>query len=103
MTVASCHLMARVLAVDSVITSVSLFTPGIPVVVISERFPEAGGVSFHEAQLSHPLRAPPEVQVRNEQARGTAVLGGEWAAIVHERDPRLAVRYVLERQIGGVP
>src|SRR3712207_8041956 len=44
----------------------------------------------------------PEVQMRDEQPRGTAVLGVERLVVVAERDPRLAARQVLERRVRGV-
>ena len=53
-------------------------------------------------EAAHPLRALPEVEVRHEQPRRAAVLGLERLAVVAERDPRLAARDVLEREVGRV-
>src|SRR5690349_14980857 len=60
---------------------ITLFKPGISAVVIAERLPEAGLVLGGEDEPSHPLRALPEVQVRDEQAGGAAVLGPERLAV----------------------
>ena len=56
----------------------------------------------HRHEPAHPLRALPEVEVRHEQPRRTAVLGVERLAVELERDPGLAVEQVLERHVGRV-
>src|SRR6185312_15214946 len=77
-TVASRHRIAAgrdgtSLPRGSRVPAVPLLTPRVTVVVIAERFPEAGLVLLQEPQLPHPLCAFPEVQVRHEEARGAAV------------------------------
>src|SRR4051794_30889166 len=81
---------------------VALLTPGVPAVVVSERLPEARLVVVEHLDPAHPLRALPEVQVRYQQARRPAVLGLERRAVVGVDHPRLAVRDVLDRQVGRV-
>ena len=61
-----------------------------------------GSSALEQTQAAHPLGALPEVEVRDEQARRAAVLRLERLAVVAERDPRLAARDVLERQVGRV-
>src|SRR3954468_17423146 len=78
---------------------VALLSPRIAVVVVAVVLPEAGLVVLEELQSAHPLGALPEVQVRNEQARGTAVLGLEGLAIDLIRDPSATAGHVLEREI----
>ena len=51
---------------------------------------------------AHPLRALPEVEVRDEQPRRAAVLRVERLVVVLVRDPRLAVADVLEREVRRV-
>src|SRR5215468_12759790 len=62
---------------SSLVTVVPLLAPRVAVVVIAVRFPESGLIAIDETQLSHPLRALPEVEVRYEEPRGAAVLGLE--------------------------
>src|SRR5919197_2560342 len=93
---------ARELARGSRVTAVPLLTPRVAVVVIAERLPESGLIALHEAQLPHPLRALPEVEVWHEEARGTAVLGRERHTVVSHRHPCLAAGHVGERQVGRV-
>src|SRR5262245_34043407 len=69
------------------VAPVTLLTPGIAVVVVAERLPEAGLVGLGDLELGHPLRALPEVQVRDEQPRRAAVLGLERRAVVAVCDP----------------
>src|SRR5687768_3352154 len=66
----------------ALISPVALFTPGIPVVVVAQGFPEAGFVVTQEPQASDPLGALPEVQVRHEQARRATVLGLQGLTLV---------------------
>ena len=68
----------------------------------SRSLPEAGLVLVPQREAAHPLRALPEVQVRDEQPRRAAVLGLQRLAVVVERHPRLAAGDVLHRQVGGV-
>src|SRR5215207_2753162 len=59
------------------VAPVALLTPGIAVVVVAERLPEARLVGLDDLELGHPLGALPEVQVRDEQPCGATVLGLE--------------------------
>src|SRR4051794_7680334 len=56
----------------------------------------------HDAQARDPLRALPEVEVRDEQAGRAAVLAGQWLALVFPDDPGLAAGQVLERGVRRV-
>src|SRR5262249_58405524 len=53
----------------SLVTVVALLTPRVAVVVIAAGLPESGLIVVHESQLSHPLSALPEVEVRHEESR----------------------------------
>ena len=70
--------------------------------MVAVRLPEAGLVGGGQPQAAHPLGALPEVQVRDEQPGGAAVLGVERLAVVGVRDPGLAAGEVLEREVGRV-
>src|SRR4051812_9552913 len=69
------------------VAPVALLAPRVAVVVVAERLPEAGLVLRHEDEAAHPLGALPEVQMRDEQARGAAVLRLERLAVVLVDDP----------------
>src|SRR6266550_5670687 len=84
------------------VARVALFLPWVTVVVVAVCLPEAGLVARLEPEAPYPLGALPEVVVRDEHARGAAVLGRERLAFVGEDDPRLAACDVLERQVGRV-
>src|SRR4051812_10293490 len=84
------------------VAPVALLFPGVAVVVIAVALPEAGLVVVAQLEATDPLRALPEVQVRDQQPGGAAVLGLERLAAVLVGDPRLAIRQILEREIGGV-
>src|SRR4051794_39565747 len=81
------------------VAPVTLLKPGIPAVVVAVALPEARPILLAEDQAAHPLGALPEVQMRDEQARRSAVLGLQRLAVEVERDPGLAAGDVLERQV----
>src|SRR5690242_21585947 len=80
--------IAETVATRQSVALITLFKPGVSAVVVAERLPEARVVGLHEVQAAHPLRALPEVEVRDEQAGGTPVLGLEVVAVVAVDDPR---------------
>src|SRR5215472_13193994 len=84
------------------VSRVALFLPWVAVVVVAVCLPEAGLVGRVEPEAPYPLGALPEVVVRDEQARGAAVLGLERLTSVGEDHPGLAARDVPERQVGRV-
>src|SRR5881397_2313082 len=98
-TVAICHSSGRLTSV----VGVALFLPGIAADVVAERLPEAGRVLVHETQAADPFRALPEIKVRDDESRRTAVLGRERLAVVLVRDERLPVEGVRQEQVRGVP
>src|SRR5689334_19000626 len=68
----------------------------------SRRLPEPRLVLVEQPQAAHPLRALPEVQMRNEQPRGPAVLGIERLAVVRERHPCLPSGQILDGDVRRV-
>src|SRR5215207_6479188 len=84
------------------VTLVALLAPRVAAVVVAELLPEPRLVAFEQREAAQPLRALPEVQVRDEQPRRPTMLGVQRRAVVVEGDPRLAAGDVLERQIGRV-
>ena len=61
-----------------------------------------GSSLLDEVQPAHPFRALPEIQMRHQQPRRTAMLGIERLAFVTRGDHRLAADQVLDRHVGGV-
>ena len=84
--------IAATVATRQSVALITLLKPGIPAVVVAERLPEARLVLLREVQPAHPLRALPEVEVRDEQAGGAAVLGLEVVAVEAVDDPRACRR-----------
>src|SRR5687768_15310589 len=72
----------------SSVTLVPLLAPRIAAVVVAVLLPEAGLVAGQEGELRDPLGALPEVEVRDEQPDGTAVLDGQRLAVERPDDPR---------------
>src|SRR3954464_7789873 len=81
---------------------IALLFPGIAVVVVAVGLPEARLVVVAQLEAADPLRALPEVQMRDQQPRGAAVLGLERLAPVLVGDPRPAAGQILERQVGRI-
>src|SRR5205807_8936018 len=86
----------------SSVALVALLEPRVSVVVVAVALPEARLVLGAELDSPHPLRALPEVELRDEQPRPPAVLGLERLAVVGVGDPRLAAGDVLQREIRRV-
>src|SRR5690348_12844308 len=84
------------------VAPVPLLAPRITVDVVAVRLPEARLLLLVEPDLLDPLGALPEIEMRHQHARRTAVLGRQGLAVVLVDDPRLAVHQVLERQVGRV-
>src|ERR671916_1131719 len=82
-------------APNRLVPPVALFAPGVGVVVVAQRFQEAGLVLVHEPEAAHPLRAVPEVEVGDEQAGRAAVLGGERLVLVLVGEPSPGAPYVF--------
>src|SRR5947208_6852160 len=93
-TVATRHSSRGGAVGSSVVTSgvalIALLAPWIAPVMVAKLLPESARVVLHKLEPTHPLRALPEVQVRHEQPRRTAMFRGQWRTVVSERHPRLA-------------
>src|SRR5258708_35190658 len=89
-TSASCHSSRRPGTAAVSITVISLLFPGVAVIVIAQRLPEAAFIHFHEAQSPHPFGAFPEVEMRHEQPGRTAMRWQNLQALVSGRDHALA-------------
>src|SRR3954468_22872308 len=81
---------------------VALLPPRVTAVVVAVGLPEAGLVVVEDLQSPHPLGALPEVEMRNQEARGAAVLGSQRLALVFIDDPCLFASHILEWQIGRI-
>src|SRR3982074_1185946 len=61
--------------------AVALFLPGIGVVVVAVALPEAEDVVVEELEAADPLRALPEVALRDEEPERPAMLRLEWSSV----------------------
>src|SRR6476659_6271623 len=84
------------------VARVPLFFPRVTVVLVAVALPEARLVLGPQLDAADPLRALPEVEVRNEQPRGPAVLGVERFTPKLVRDPGFPLTEVLEREVRRV-
>src|SRR5262245_50864376 len=91
------------MAICQLVAGIALLVPGVAVVVVAERLPEAGLVLFQQPQAPDPFCALPEVEVRHDQAGRSAVLRLERLVVVAVGDERLAVGGLVEWQVRGVP
>src|SRR4051794_40959844 len=101
-TVADCHGVPGLTAAGASVALVALFEPGVAAVVVAVLFPEAGFVVVEHPQPGDELRALPEVEVRHDEPRRSAVLTREWLPVDLPRDPRFPPGDVGQRQIGRV-
>src|SRR5512145_924397 len=84
------------------VSRVTLLLPGIAVHVVAAQLPEPRLVALGELQAVQPLRRLPEIEMRDEQAGGTAVLGRDRLALVRDRDHPAPADKVLRRHIGRI-
>src|SRR6185436_17296987 len=96
----ACSRTARTVTVRHSVPLIALLLPGIAAVVIAVDLPVAGPVGRQQLERAHPLRALPEVQMRDEQSRRAAVRRLERLAVVLPDQPRLPAGQVGERQVG---
>ncbi len=66
----------------------ALFFERVAVEVVAVLLPEAGLVVVEEFEAADPFHAFPGVEVRDDQAHGVAVIGGERFAVVFQREER---------------
>ena len=90
------------LAAAGGLLAVSLFLPGVGVVVVAVALPEAELVVVEELEAAQPLGALPEVALRDEQAQRVAVLGLELLAVERVGQQDVVVIEDRERQVGRV-
>src|SRR5262245_32474424 len=98
-TSASCHSSRRTGATAVSITVISLLFPGVAIVVIAQRLPEAALILFHESQSAHPFSTFPKVKMRHEQPRWTTMRWQNRQALVSSRDHALAANQIGDRDI----
>src|SRR5690242_17099474 len=79
----------------------ALFLPRIGVVVVAEALPEAGPVEGHELDRAKPLRALPEVLVRDHEPERKAVVRRERLAVGVSREQGEIVLERLEWNVRG--
>src|SRR5215203_5128310 len=80
----------------------TLFLPGIGVVVVAVALPEAEAVGRRQLEAPDPLRALPEVALRDDEAERVAVLQLERLALEGVGEQDVVVVEDLERQVGRV-
>src|SRR5689334_17241237 len=85
------------------VTGVPLLLPRVAPRVIAVLLPEPGFVVVEDPQPRDPLGALPEVQMRHQQPRRTAVLGGQRFAVELPGEPRPSTGQVRQWQVRGVP
>jgi hypothetical protein len=81
---------------------VSLLFPGVAVGVVAVAFPETELMVVEEREAANPLDGFPGVEMRNDQAAGAAVFGGERLAIMIESKEHVGMEEIGERDVGGV-
>src|SRR3974377_793056 len=81
---------------------VALFLPRVAVDVIAVHLPEAGLVAVHEDDAAHPLRALPEVQLRDDQAQRPSVLLRQRFAVVLVGEQYVVAHQLVEGDVRRV-
>src|SRR5665213_1294032 len=102
-TVASCQtsLAPGTASIGSIPREPLLF-PGVTVDVVPAQLPEAGFIALRELQRVDPLRGLPEIEMRDEQPGGAAMIWGNWLPLVARRHHALLAGEILEGHVGGV-
>lgn len=81
---------------------IPLLFPRIGAHVVAVDFPESRRVDVQELQRADPLRALPEIQLRNDEPARSAVVGLEVLAIVLRRQENVLALQVFERDVRRV-
>src|SRR5205085_10598830 len=96
------RLAAQLLHRARLLVRVALLGPRVGVHVIAVLLPEAGRVDVEELEGAQPLARLPEVQARQHQAHGAAVIGLEVAAVVLEGQDHVVALQGLQRGVRRV-
>src|SRR5690349_13308278 len=80
---------------------VALLTPWISAVVIAKLLPESLLVARQELQAAHPLRALPEIEMRHEEPRRSAMLGRQRRAVIAVGDPCFTASHIIRWKVRG--
>src|SRR5262249_39708060 len=101
-TVATCQVSRGAGAPAVSIAVIALFFPRVAVDVIAERFPEAWPILVDELQPLHPLRAFPEVEMRDQQPCRASMRRKDRQAVVACRDHGLAAHEIGDWNVGRI-
>src|SRR3954469_6520026 len=80
-------------------STIPLLFPRVGMVVVAAGLPEAGLVVLDEPHAGEPLRALPEVEVRNQAADRSAVIERERLAVDPVGDHRVVGGRFLQRDV----
>src|SRR5690242_13884486 len=97
----TCHSSLRGVGCASVAV-IPLLLPGIAIVVISARLPEAGLILGHEAKPPQPLGALPKVEMRDQEAGWASMSRSDWQALVTSRNHSFSSDQIGNRDVRGV-
>src|SRR5215469_11607571 len=101
LTWATLHASLRV-GLPVSVSGISLLTPWGAVHMVPEFLPKTRLIVRYELKSPYPLCALPEIEMRHQKARGSAVYRLQRAALVAGRDHRFAFDQVFDRNIGTV-
>src|SRR5689334_5061781 len=85
---------ARIIARRRV-SAITLLRPGVAMIVVAARFPEAGTVGGDELDAADPFGAFPEIEPRHDRAHRTAMLARQRTAL-----PGMGEQHVLSVELG---
>src|SRR6516162_7895791 len=81
---------------------ITLFEPGIAVIVVAPHLPEAGLVDRRKLDALDPFGALPETELRNDYAQRAAMFPADRLAVPAPGQHRVRGREVGERHVGRV-
>ena len=79
-----------------------MFSPGVAVRMVAIALPETELIALEDFETAYPLHAFPRVEVRNNEAEGTPMVGGERLAIVFKGEEDVGTQEVSKRNVGSV-
>src|SRR5690606_34768242 len=84
------------------LVGVALLPPRVGDVVVAALLPEAAAVLHHVLHAAHPLDALPRVQVRDHDAQGEAVVGGEPLPVAVGGEHRRLGEEIAHPDVGAI-
>src|SRR6516162_2543207 len=98
-TCSSCHSSRRTGWAAVSVAVISLLFPGVAIIVVAKRLPEAGLILFHKTNSPDPFGTFPKIEMRHEQPSWTTMRWWNRQALIPGRDHPLTLNEIRDGDV----